>query len=114
MGTSWRDGFLVNSVDEVDGADRVNLGGDFTIGDPTTPLAPDIATLAARNPALFARLEALGQLTATLIVDQAGAVRRVRFGDDVDDDLRRPFLDVLEVTRFEPTTHFERGPVIAP
>ncbi len=112
VGTSWRDGFLVDSVDEVDGADRVNLGGDFTIGDPTTPLTPDIATLAARNPALFARLEALGQLTATLIVDQAGAVRRVRFGDDVDDDLRRPFLDVLEVARFEPTTHFERGAVI--
>lgn len=112
VGTSWRDGFLVDSVDEVDGADRVNLGGDFTIGDPTTPLAPDIATLAARNPALFARLEALGQLTATLIVDQAGAVRRVRFGDDLDDDLRGPFLDVLEVARFEPTTHFEHGPVI--
>ena len=112
VGTSWRDGFLVDSVDEVDGADRVNLGGDFTIGDPTTPLTPDLATLATRNPALFARLEALGQLTATLIVDQAGAVRRVRFGDHIDDDLRRPFLDVLEVARFEPTTHFEHGPVI--
>ena len=112
VGTSWRDGFLVDSVDEVDGADRVNLDGDFTIGDPTTPLTPDMAALAARNPALFARLEALGQLTATLIVDQVGAVRRVRFGDHVDDDLRRPFLDVLEVARFEPTTHFERGPVI--
>ena len=111
-GTSWRDAFLVGSVEEVDGAERVNLDGDFTIGRALTPLTPDAATLAASNPDLFDSLDAPGHLTATLIVDQAGRVRRVRFGDDVDDDLRRPFLDVLEAARFEPTTHFEHRAVI--
>ncbi len=111
-GTSWHDAFLVDSVEEVDGAERVNLDGDFTIGRALTPLTPDAATLAASNPDLFDRLDELGHLTATLIVDQAGRVRRVRFGDDIDDDLRRPFLDVLEAARFEPTTHFEHGAVI--
>ena len=112
MGTSWRDAFLVDSVEEVDGAERVNLGGDFTVGRALTSLTPDAAMLAAQNPELFDRLDALGHLTATLIVDRAGRVRRVRFGDDVDDDLRIPFLDVLEAARFEPTTHFEHGAVI--
>ena len=90
----------------------MNVDGDFTIGRALTPLTPDLAALAARNPDLFERLDALGHLTATLIVDQAGSVRRVHFGDDIDDDLRRPFLDVLEAARFEPTTHLEHGAVI--
>ena len=111
-GTSWRDAFLVDSVEEVDGAERVNLGGDFTVGRALTSLTPDAGTLAARNPDLFDRLDALGYVTTTLLVDQAGIVRRVRFGNDIDDDLRRPFLDVLEAARFDPTTHFEHGAVI--
>ena len=111
-GESWRDAFLVDSVEEVDGAERVNVDGDFTIGRALTPLTPDLAALAARNPDVLDRLDALGHLAATLIVDQAGSVRRVHFGDDIDDDLRRPFLDVLEAARFEPTTHLEHGAVI--
>ena len=110
--TSWSDAFLTDAVEEVDNADRVGVGGDFTIGRATTSLLPDVETLAARNPALFDRLDELGRLTATLIVDQAGAVRRVRFPGDVDEELRRPFLDMLNAARFDPTTHFERGPAI--
>ena len=111
-GTSWRDAFLADSVEEIDGAERVNVGGDFTIGRALTPLTPDLPAPAAGNPDLFDRLDELGSLTATLIVDRAGRVRRVRFGGDIDDDLRRPFLDVLEIARFEPTTHVEHGAVI--
>ncbi len=42
-GTSWRDGFLVDSVEEVDGAERVNLSGNFTVGRALTPLTPALA-----------------------------------------------------------------------
>ncbi|MCY4030263.1 MAG: M56 family metallopeptidase [Acidobacteria bacterium] len=109
---SWSAAFLTDSVAEVDRADRVPVGGDFTIGRATTPLLPDVEALAAADPALVERLDARGRLTATLIVDQDGAVRRVGFADDVDEDLRRPFLEVLDAARFDPTTHFARGPSI--
>ena len=109
---SWSAAFLTDSVVDVDSADRVPVAGDFTIGRATTPLLPDVEALAAAEPALVERLDALGRLTATLIVDQDGAVRRVRFADDLDEDLRRPFLDVLDTARFDPTTHFARGPSI--
>ena len=110
--SSWSAAFLTDSVTEVEDADRVAVAGDFTIGRATTPLLPDVETLADSNPALFERLDALGRLTATLVVDQDGVVRRVRFADDVDEELRRPFQDVLNAARFDPTTHFERGPSI--
>ena len=110
--TSWSAALLADSFEEIDGADRVTIGGDFTIGRPTTSLTPDAAALAARDPALFDRLDALGRLTATLVVDRAGVVRRVRFEDHVDEDLREPFLELLDAARFDPATHFERGPVI--
>ena len=60
----------------MDSADRVAIVGDFTIGRATTPLVPDVETLTGANPALFERLDALGWLTATLIVDQDGVIRR--------------------------------------
>ena len=110
--TVWRGAFFAESVERIEDADRVHVGGDFTIGRASTPLKPDAEALAARNPALFERLEALGRLSATVIVDREGTVRRVRFTDDVDEDLRRPFLEVLDAARFDPTTHFERGPVL--
>ena len=110
--TAWRGAFFAESVEQIEDADRVYVGGDFTIGRASTPLKPDAEALAARNPALFERLEALGRLSATIIVDREGTVRRVRFTDDVDEDLRRPFLEVLDAARFDPTTHFERGPVL--
>ena len=109
--TVWRGAFLAESVGQIEDTDRVDVGGDFTIGRPSTSLKPDAEALAARNPALFERLEALGRLSATIIVDREGAVRRVRFAGDIDEDLRRPFLEVLDAARFDPTTHFERGPV---
>ena len=109
---SWRDAFLTDAVDEVDNAGRVAVGGDFTIGRAATSLLPDLEALAARDPALIDRLDALGQLRATLIVDQNGAVRRVRFAGDVDEALRQPFREVLNAARFDPTTHFERGAAI--
>ena len=110
--TSWSAALLADSIEEIDGADRVTIGGDFTIGRPTTSLTPDAAALAARDPALFDRLDALGRLTATLVVDRTGVVRRVGFEDHVDEDLREPFLELLDAARFDPATHFERGPVI--
>ena len=110
--TVWRGAFFAESVERIEDADRVYVGGDFAVGRASTPLKPDAEALAARNPALFQRLEALGRLSATVIVDREGRVRRVRFTDDVDQDLRRPFLDVLDAARFDPTTHFERGPVL--
>jgi len=110
--SSWSAAFLTDTVEEVEDADRMAVAGDFTIGRATTPLLPDVETLANANPGLFERLDALGRLTATLIVDQDGVVHRVRFADDVDEELRRPFLDVLNAARFDPTTHFERGPSI--
>ena len=110
--TVWRGAFFAESVERIEDADRVYVGGDFTIGRASTPLKPDAEALAAGNPALFERLEALGRLSATVIVDREGRVRRVRFPDDVDQDLRRPFLEVLDAARFDATTHFERGPVL--
>ena len=77
-----------------------------------TPLKPDAEALAVRSPALFERLGALGRLAATFLVDRSGAVHRVRFLGDVDQDLRRPFLEVLEAARFDPSPHFEREPVV--
>ena len=110
--TVWRGAFFAESVARIEDADRIYVGGDFTIGRASTPLKPDAPALAARNPALFERLEALGRLSATVIVDREGTVRRVRFADDVDEELRAPFLEMIDAARFDPTTHFERGPVL--
>ena len=110
--TVWLGAFFVDSVAQLDDADRVEVGGDFTIGRRATAVQPDAEALADESPALFDRLEALGRMSARIIVDRAGAVRRVRFDGDVDQDLQEPFLDVLDAARFAPTTHFERGPVM--
>ena len=104
--------FFGESVDQLDEAGRIEVGGDFTIGGRVTAVKPDAEALLAADPALFERLEEIGRLRAKFIVDRSGAVRRVRFVGDVDQDLRQPFLDVLTVARFEPTTHYEQGPVI--
>ena len=110
--TVWYGAFFAESLERIEDADRVYVGGDFTIGRSSTPLKPDAEELAVRNPALFERLEALGRLSATIIVDRNGAVRRVRFMGDVAEDLRRPFVEVLDAARFDPTTHFASGPVL--
>ena len=110
--TVWRSAFFAESIERIEDDDRVYVGGDFTIGRPSTPLKPDAVALAARTPALFDRLRALGRVSATIIVDREGQVRRVRFAGDVDEELRKPFRDVLAAARFDPTTHFDRGPVL--
>ena len=105
--------FRAESVDRIEEADRVTEGAVLnTAWRAVTPLKPDAAALAARNPALFERLEALGGLGATFLVDRTGAVHRVRFTRDVDEDLRRPFLEVLEAARFDPSPHFGHEPVV--
>ena len=108
----YRLAYFSESVDQLDAAHIANIGGDFTIGRATTSLNPDAALLATRNPALLDRLKTLGRLTATVIIDRQGAVHRIRFADDVDEDVRRPFEAVLREARFAPTTHYDRGPVI--
>ena len=108
----WRGAFFAESVEQVEDANRVYVGGDFTIGRPSTAMKPDAKALAARDPALFERLAVLGRLSATIIVDRDGLVRRVRFAGDIDEDLQRPFREVLDAARFDPTTHYERGPVL--
>ncbi len=110
--TVWRGAFFAESVERIEDDDRVYVGGDFTIGRPSTPLQPDAEELAARNPALFDRLRSLGRVSATIIVDREGEVHRVRFAGDVDEELRKPFRAVLDAARFDPTTHFDRGPVL--
>ena len=75
-------------------------------------MKPDTEALATRSPALIERLGALGRLAATFLVDRSGAVHRVRFVGDVAEDLQRPFLEVLEAARFDPSPHFEREPVV--
>ena len=104
--------FFAESVEQVEQADRVELGRDFTIGRRLNAVKPEAETLAAGSPALFERLEVLRHLTVNFLVDRAGAVHRVRFAGDVDEDLRRPFLEVLRTARFDPTTHGDRGPAI--
>ena len=110
--TVWLGAYFADSVEQLDDADRVEVGGDFTIGRPATAVQPDAEALADESPVLFDRLEALGRLTARVIVDRAGAVRRIRVDGDVDADLQEPFLEVLDAARFDPTTHVERGPVM--
>ena len=105
--------FFAESVERIDEADRVEVGEtSHRHGVAETPLKPDAEALAARNPALFERLEALGSLSARILVDRTGAVHRVRFVRDVDEDLRRPFLEVVEAARFDPSTYFDREPVV--
>ena len=70
---------------------RARRRGNPAIGRATTPLFFDVEALAAADPTLVERFDALGRLTTTLIVDQDGAVRRVRFADDLDEDLCRAF-----------------------
>ena len=107
---SVRRAFRAESVDRIDEADRVTQGAVLNITwRAETPLKPDAAALAARSPALFERLEALGSLSVTFLVDRTGAVHRVRFVRDVDEDLRRPFLEVVEAARFDPSPHFDRA-----
>lgn len=108
----WLGAFFVESVDQVDDAERVEIGGDFTVGRPATPVKPDAEELATNHPDLFRRLEALGQLTAKIIIDREGRVRLVRFEGSVDEDLKKPFDDVLNSARFAPTTHHNRGPAM--
>ena len=104
--------YFAESIDQIDEADRVEVGNDFAIGRRLATLKPDAAALAARSPALFERLEELKGLSVTFLVDRAGAVHDVRFLRTVDADLRRPFLEALDAARFAPTIHAERGPAI--
>ena len=90
---------------------RWRSAGTSRSGDHRPPMKPDAVALAARSPALFERLVELGRLSATVIVARDGMVRRVEFMGDVAEDLRSPFLEALEAARFDPTMHFERGPV---
>ena len=104
--------YFAESVDRLNDAGSATIGGDFTVGRATTPLQPDVALLASQNPALLTRFKALGRLTAMIIIDRQGVVRRVAFAGDVDEELRRPFEEALLKARFDPTTHHDRGPVI--
>jgi beta-lactamase regulating signal transducer with metallopeptidase domain len=108
----WLGAFFVESIDEIADAERVEIGGDFTLGRPATPVKPDAEELAASHPLLFRRLEELGQLSVKLIIDREGRVRLVRFEGDVDEDLKKPFVDVLNAARFAPTAHHDRGPAM--
>lgn len=104
--------YFAESIDQIEEADRVEVGRDFAIGRRLATLKPDAAALATRNPALFERLEELKGLSVTFLVDRAGAVHDVRFLRNIDADLRRPFLEALDAARFAPTIHAERGPAI--
>ena len=108
----YRQAFFAESVDQLDRASAARIGGDFTIGGRTTRLNPDASRLAHEDPALWDRLKALGRLTAMIIIDRQGVVRRVVFARNVDEELRRPFEQALLEARFDPTTHYDRGPVI--
>ena len=108
----WRDAFFAESIDELEGSERIRLTGDFTLGEPMTPWKPDADRLAAEDPRLFDRLKELGRLSCRFFVNPQGHVVGVRCSEEVAGDLQKPFLDVLNAARFEPTVHYDRGPVM--
>jgi hypothetical protein len=108
----WRGAFFVDSLDQLEDAERMQVSGDFIVGQPTTAVKPDAEALASKDPALFNRLKELGRIAVTIVIDQKGEIVFVHFEDPVSEDLQKPFVDVLNAARFEPTTHYSQGPAM--
>jgi hypothetical protein len=107
----WQAAYFVDDVHDLDGAEPVDITGDFVIGDPITAVKPDAKRLAEERPKLLARLEEIRNIPVRAILDKAGSVTNVRFEEEVEPDVRDLFLEILREARFEPTVHYEQGPV---
>ena len=108
---AWQDGYFIDDIQDLDGAEPVELGGDFVIGEPVTSIKPDVESLARERPDLLGRLEEIRYVAVRAIVDREGRVTNLRFEEDIEPDVRDLFVETLREARFAPTVHFERGPV---
>jgi hypothetical protein len=108
---AWRAAYFIDDVQELDSAEPVDLTGDFVIGDPLTPVKPDLEKLAQEQPELLSKLEEIGHVPIRAILDKAGRLTNLRFEEEIDPAVRDLFVETLRDARFEPTVHFERGPV---
>jgi hypothetical protein len=108
---AWQSAYFIDDVQELDGAEPVDITGDFVIGDPITSVKPDVEELAQDRPELLARLEEMGHIPMRAILDRTGRVTNARFEEEVEPEVRDLFLEILREARFEPTVHYERGPV---
>jgi len=107
----WRAAYFIDDVEELNGAEPVDLTGDFVIGDPLTAVKPDLEKLAQEQPELLSKLEEIGNVPVRAILDKAGRLTNLRFEEALDPSVRDLFMETLREARFEPTVHFERGPV---
>ena len=107
----WQAAYFIEDIQDLDGAEPVDLTGDFVIGDPITAVKPDVEELAQDRPGLLARLEEIGHIPMRAILDRTGRVTNVRFEEEVEPEVRDLFLEILREARFEPTVHYEQGPV---
>lgn len=101
--------YFVDSVDELDTAERFAFGADFEFGRPRGTIKPDLGELSKDRPELIPRLTELATLTCSAFIDRQGRVVRVLFHGEVSDKLTRPFRQALLAARFNPTRHYDRG-----